>query len=158
VRSAELGLSAAESGGAVAHQPLFDRAIDSPAQTKKPPTIRPLLVTSISEAIILATFAGFIHGCYDWALHTSPRKEEWFGWAPQPARFWLLNLLLAPMLGFIITGFPLIVYFSLPRRFRGRFPLRLGFGGHPPLLGGAIFAGFAVLCIAAFAFLASFED
>lgn len=144
----------------MAHQPLFDRAIDPPARAKTPPctSSRPLLVTSISEAIALATLAWFIRGCYDLALHASPRQDEWFGWAPQPARFWLLNLLSAPTLGLVVTGLPLILYFSFPRRLRSRFPLKLGFGGSPPLLGAALFTAFSVLCIAAFIFVASFED
>lgn len=100
----------------------------------------------------------FIRGCYDLALHASPRQDEWFGWAPQPARFWLLNLLSAPTLGLVVTGLPLILYFSFPRRLRSRFPLKLGFGGSPPLLGAALFTAFSVLCIAAFIFVASFED
>jgi hypothetical protein len=120
--------------------------------------VRPILVISVAETVLLNAMGWFIFGCYDWPLHTSPRQQEWFGWAPWPARFWLLDLTAAITLALPQTCFPLMAYFALPRGVRRHFPLRLAFGGSPPLLGAVASVAFGVLVIAGFIFLASFED
>jgi hypothetical protein len=129
-----------------------------PGEVKKSGEVRPILVISVAETIVLNAVGWFIWGCYDWPLHTSPRQQEWFGRAPWAARFWLLDLTAAVSLALPQTCFPLMAYFALPRGVRRRFPLRLGLGGSPPLLGAVVFVAFGVMVIGSFIFLASFED
>jgi hypothetical protein len=147
----------------VADPSLLDGQIDPVVGAKKPPGSRPIMVISIAETLLVNATAFFIWGCYEWSFHTSPRKEEWFGWAPEAARFWLLNLSAALPLGGLLIGYPLMIYFVviaflLPRRFRDRFPLRLGLGGSPPLLGAVLFLAIGVLCMAPFIIIGANED
>lgn len=132
--------------------------VDSPGEADHWQGNQPWIVISIAEIVVLNSIALFIYGCCDWNLITSPRLGEFFGWAQEPLRFWLLNLCCAASVGLILTGLPLVVYFSLPRGIRMRFPLRIQFGGTPPLVGAALFSAFGVLCIVTCTVLASFED
>jgi hypothetical protein len=149
--------------GPVADSALFDGEIDPVGGAKKPPWARPIMVISIVETLLIDATAFFIWGCYEGSFHTSPRKEEWFGWAPEGARFWLLNLSAALSIGWLLIVMPLTIYFLmiafiLPPRFRDRFPLRLGLGGSPPLLGAVLFLAVGVLFMAPFIIIGAYED
>src|SRR5262249_21967547 len=80
---------------AMARAPLYDASIDGPARAKAPKGGRPILVTSIVEVFALNAIAFFIAACHLDGFAESPREEEWFSWAPEAARPWLLTLAFA---------------------------------------------------------------
>jgi hypothetical protein len=142
---------------------LFDGEIDPVVGAEKPAGSRPIMVTSIAESLLVNAIAFFIWGCYEPSFHKSPRQEEWFGWAPEAARFWLLNLPGALPIGGLLTAYPLIAYyvimvFIVPPCFRDRFPLKFGLGGSPPLLGAVIFLAISLLCMATFIIIGANAD
>ena len=136
--------------------PLFDASIDARSQAKTSKGVRPFRVTSVAEAYLLSTIVWFCLSCYAaefWHYPRSPLEMEWFHWAPEAARHWMVQLALAVLLAASQTLFPLVLYLLLPVEWKRSVPLRFLPYGSPPLLGAAILVVITVLPIVLFGLL-----
>ena len=118
---------------------------------------RPIVVTSVVEMVILHALGWIIYSYFTPAMHTSPRQDELFWWAPVITRFWLLSLLLAAFNGPVSCVFPWLAWALLPGAVRRRFPLH-PVRSSPRFVGAIIGTLFTISLLVGLTYLASFED
>ena len=88
-------------GEFMSSEPLFDASIDACSHAKTSKGVRPFLMTSVAEAALLNVIVWFCLFCYAeefWRYPRSPLEMEWFHWASEATRHWMVKLACAVFL------------------------------------------------------------